>query len=85
MTVKRGKLEIDERRCKGCELCIDVCPKKVIVLSAKLGPSGHYPALFRETGDHCTACRLCVIVCPDIAITLYQLEPGDLPASTGER
>ena len=29
----KGKITIDENICKGCELCVSVCPKKVLKLS----------------------------------------------------
>ncbi len=76
MNKHRGRVEIDEKRCKGCELCIEVCPRKVLHLSRKLGPLGYYPAVFEEGEQHCTACRLCVIVCPDVAMTLYEMDPA---------
>lgn len=79
MSRQRGKVEVDHRRCKGCELCVDVCPQKVLHLSKEIGPFGHYPAVFDESERHCTACRLCVIVCPDVAMTLYALDPADAP------
>jgi len=75
MAPQRGRVEIDEKRCKGCELCVEVCPKKLLFLSKEIGSQGHYPAVFIDEKEHCTACRLCVIVCPDVAITLYKLEP----------
>jgi len=79
MSKHRGRVTIDESRCKGCELCVEICPQKVMILSKKMGPFGHYPAIFQEEEGHCTVCRLCVIVCPDVAITLYQLDPADTP------
>ena len=31
--------------CKGCGLCVDVCPKKIIVLAKdKINKKGHSPA-----------------------------------------
>ena len=31
----KGKVTIDEVICKGCGLCVSVCPKKVLALSAE--------------------------------------------------
>ena len=75
-TVK-GHITIDRELCKGCHLCISVCPQKVIKVSKKLNQKGYYPAEFTETDDKetdrkCTGCALCATVCPDIAIGVYR-------------
>lgn len=38
-----GRIEVDEDRCKGCEICISVCPKKVITLASHFNRSGYRP------------------------------------------
>lgn len=35
---------IDEERCKGCGLCINACPKKVLSFSKKFNSKGYHPA-----------------------------------------
>lgn len=67
----RGKIVIDEKLCKGCKLCIEVCPKKLIEVSSKLNINSYYPAKFKEDGE-CNACTLCAIVCPEVAIEVYR-------------
>ena len=68
----RGQLRIDEEECKGCSLCIEACPPKVIALSERLNHFGYRTALYR--GDGCTACGICFMVCPEPgAITVYRL------------
>ncbi len=37
------KIDVDTIRCKGCELCIPACPKKVIGLSKRSLPPGTIP------------------------------------------
>ena len=74
----KGQINIDRERCKGCELCMTVCPKKKIGISKKLNTKGYYPAEFSgdtpqdsdKTG--CTGCSLCAIICPDVAIEVYR-------------
>lgn len=58
---------IDKDRCKGCELCKNVCPQKVISMSDKINERGYY---YAEVADapRCIACCLCAITCPDQAI-----------------
>jgi 2-oxoglutarate ferredoxin oxidoreductase subunit delta len=74
-----GKIIIDIQRCKGCGLCVQVCPKNSIVISKQSNKTGYFPA---ETDNrNCTGCALCAIICPDAAITVYRDETkiADLP------
>ncbi len=70
MAVK-GWIEVSDRYCKGCGLCIEACPQKVLELDhSRLTPRGYHPAhLFK---DGCTGCAVCALVCPDAAITVYR-------------
>ncbi|MBM4327979.1 MAG: 4Fe-4S dicluster domain-containing protein [Deltaproteobacteria bacterium] len=76
----KGKIEIDQELCKGCGLCIQVCPKKQIEFSDALNKKGYYPASFKERDRktteklECTGCALCAIQCPDVAIEVYREE-----------
>lgn len=65
-----AKIEIDRFFCKGCGLCIDVCPKKLIAFSKEAGEAG----LFVEQTDaaECIACKLCAIQCPECAISVFK-------------
>lgn len=74
---KKGKITIDRELCKGCYLCISVCPDQLIAISDKLNQKGYYPVEFIEEGIEeencrCTGCATCAIVCPDIAIEVYR-------------
>jgi 2-oxoglutarate ferredoxin oxidoreductase subunit delta len=74
----KGRITIDKERCKGCGLCILVCPMKQIEISDELNTKGYYPASFLEenAGDSgkrkCTGCALCALTCPDVAIEVYR-------------
>jgi len=70
----KGKITIDQELCKGCQLCVSVCPKECIAVSKGLNEKGYYPAEFTQTeGEECcTACTLCALICPDIAIEVYR-------------
>ena len=65
-----GKIIIDVERCKGCTLCVTVCPQNVISISEKANSKGYFPA--QATGPNCTGCTNCAIVCPDCAIEVYR-------------
>lgn len=71
----RGWIEIDERYCKGCELCLHACPQEVLSLNMdRLTPKGYHPA--KLSADGCTGCAICAIVCPEAAITVYREVPA---------
>lgn len=62
----RGLVFIKKDHCKGCELCIEFCPKSVLARSKGFNVKGyHYPVV---TNGECINCRLCVTVCPEYAI-----------------
>ncbi len=65
------RIVINQSRCKGCGLCVDVCPQNLISLSERMNKKGVYP-VFSDRPELCTGCRLCVTVCPDCAITIYK-------------
>jgi len=69
---KMPYIDIVVDRCKGCELCVSVCPKKCIELDANsVNVKGVNPAKY--VGG-CIACGSCVLVCPDVCIELYKEE-----------
>jgi NAD-dependent dihydropyrimidine dehydrogenase PreA subunit len=59
----RGLLRVDENECKGCGLCIESCPKKVIFLSDGLNHSGYRTAAYAGAG--CAGCGICFLACPE--------------------
>ncbi len=68
----RGKLEIDTEECKGCGLCIEACPPRVIGMSERLNHFGYRTAVYAGAG--CTGCGICFMVCPEPgAITVLRL------------
>lgn len=66
-----SRIIIDIERCKGCYMCIDVCPRNCIEPGVLPNAAGYYPARPTENGE-CTACTLCATVCPDVAITVWR-------------
>jgi 2-oxoglutarate ferredoxin oxidoreductase subunit delta len=76
----KGRIEVDEHYCKGCEVCVGACPQHVIGLDLeRLTPKGYHPA--KLIADGCTGCGICAIVCPEAAITVYRER---LKVKTGE-
>ena len=78
----RGLLRIDEEECKGCGLCIEACPPKVIGMSEHLNHYGYRTALYAGAG--CTGCGICFMACPEPgAITVLRAvaaKSGGVPA-----
>jgi len=69
-----GWIEVNELYCKGCELCVDACPKGVLSLDEEnLTSKGYHPVYL--SADGCTGCAICAIVCPDAALTVYREVP----------
>ncbi len=66
----KGAIVIDIEKCKGCGLCVEVCPQKVIELGNNVNTKGYFYADVIK--EDCTACENCVMVCPDTVITLYK-------------
>ncbi|NLX63614.1 MAG: 4Fe-4S dicluster domain-containing protein [Clostridiaceae bacterium] len=65
-----AKVTFREDRCKGCGLCIEVCPKKIIVENHdRINAKGYFPAEVVEM-DKCIGCAFCATICPDCVITV---------------
>lgn len=67
----KGKTKIDIEKCKGCELCIVVCPEGILEMSKAFNKAGvPYPVCIDK--ECCTACTSCAIICPEAAITVWR-------------
>ncbi len=67
-----AKVEFLEDRCKGCGLCVAVCPRKIILLRQdQLNSKGFHPAGV-DRMDQCTGCTMCATMCPDSVIEVWR-------------
>ena len=64
---------LDEEKCKGCGLCVTVCPKNVLEIKDKVSPKGYFPA-YQARPEDCIYCTTCCIMCPDVAISITKTE-----------
>jgi 2-oxoglutarate ferredoxin oxidoreductase subunit delta len=77
-----GWIEVNELYCKGCDLCVDACPKEVLALDMEhLTPKGYHPVML--IADGCTGCGICAVVCPEAALTVYRNVPARRSAGVG--
>jgi len=65
---KTVTIQINEAWCKGCAICVEFCPKSIIVMNRRDKPE------VTEI-DVCTKCMKCEQLCPDFAIVVLA-EPG---------
>lgn len=65
------KVDIDKKGCKGCQLCVDVCPVNIIKMSADINALGYHFAEVTDQGK-CVSCGRCATICPDIVIEVYK-------------
>ncbi len=62
-------IHVNEVFCKGCRICVAVCPRDAIEMSPDLTDRGVHAPRVRDL-DRCTGCRLCELHCPDFAIAI---------------
>jgi len=55
--------------CKGCELCVINCPKKILALDTQTNIKGYRPAMCTDE-SLCVGCASCARICPDSIITI---------------
>lgn len=56
-------LVLESHRCKGCELCVESCPRQVLALNER-------DKVVIVKLEDCIFCGLCELRCPDFAIWL---------------
>jgi 2-oxoglutarate ferredoxin oxidoreductase subunit delta len=61
-------IEINDAWCKGCAICVEFCPKDVLVMN-------RMDKVEVQALEACTKCLRCEQLCPDFAIVVYG-EPG---------
>lgn len=62
----RGRVTIFGLWCKGCRLCVALCPKGVLAFNEDERPVVAHP-------EKCSACHWCDTHCPDLAIVVTSM------------
>lgn len=74
-TIPRGQVFLIPNRCKGCNICIELCPKEVLQESSEMNAKGyHYPEIKPGKDGACIHCEFCSMVCPEFAIFTQEAE-----------
>jgi 2-oxoglutarate ferredoxin oxidoreductase subunit delta len=80
--IPRGRVVVLAERCKGCELCIEHCPEKMLAWSEDYNAKGYrYPVIVAGMEEACVACGYCQSVCPDFAIYVVTVLPSQEESS----
>ncbi|WFA10306.1 4Fe-4S binding protein [Tissierella sp. Yu-01] len=74
MAKQKGSVTFNDDLCKGCGLCVTVCPTKILFQDPdRLNKKGYHPIGVTEM-DKCIACINCALICPDLVITVEKQE-----------
>ncbi len=60
-------IQVNHEWCKGCYLCIEMCPRQVLDVDRMTFVRGIHPVVVARPQE-CTGCRQCELLCPDLAI-----------------
>ncbi len=80
----KGHIVVDEEWCKGCQLCVAVCPSHLIQVADYFNRKGHQPVVVVDPDGRCTGCALCAMMCPEAAITVYRRSQDKRSGSNGQ-
>jgi 2-oxoglutarate ferredoxin oxidoreductase subunit delta len=69
---RMGKVIVNEKFCKGCELCINACPQRLLQTAEHVSETSYHPAELIDPEGKCSGCGMCALVCPDAAIQVYR-------------
>ena len=70
------KITINLKFCKGCGLCVSVCPKQTLVMSSEISSTkGVTPAMVANESS-CIKFLNCTVICPDAAMEIADEENG---------
>ena len=73
MQKKKFLVKVNVELCKGCELCVNVCPQHCLAISEELNAVGTHFAIVSNS-EHCSGCKRCALICPDAVIVIESYE-----------
>lgn len=69
MSEIKATVLIDAQRCKGCGMCVVVCPPNVLSMTEARNDIGYH---FVDLSPGCTGCENCYRICPDYVFEVYR-------------
>lgn len=63
-----AKAKASTELCKGCRLCVGVCPKKAIIPLTTVNKKGY--EIIKIDEELCIGCGMCYKMCPDYVFTV---------------
>jgi 2-oxoglutarate ferredoxin oxidoreductase subunit delta len=67
----KGIVKFNIDKCKGCELCVVVCPKQILKIhDSDVNSMGYHPISVTDM-ELCIGCASCAVMCPDGVISVY--------------
>lgn len=70
---------IHEAFCKGCAICVEICPKDVLEMVDVIDRWEGATVRIKDI-DACIACYICEHECPDFALLVYAAQRTPKPA-----
>ena len=70
----KGKLVFDIDKCKGCGICVAICPKEILAIDTGRVNKKDYRPITCTDMAACIACGNCALMCPDGVISVYREE-----------
>ena len=68
MAKEKAKAKSDVSLCKGCRLCVTVCPTKAIIPLEEVNKKGY--EIIEVDEEKCIGCGMCYKICPDFVFTI---------------
>lgn len=72
------EIRIDGERCKGCNICVEVCQAEVLAAGTDENPLGYRPPVISDP-EGCLDCGICEMLCPDLAIIIHSVQEDQGP------
>ena len=73
----RYQICVLKERCKGCQFCIELCPRQVLHESTEFNRKGYHP-VYADSNNDCLNCGLCELICPEFAVCVVPLEEEEV-------
>lgn len=61
--IENNFVTLNREKCKGCLLCLDICPNSLFIIDDELNESGFKPIKMVDQ-EYCLNCMDCYLICP---------------------